>query len=197
MTTTIPVTTKQTIIETSGSGIPVWRAEDTGEIVNVFDEDPDNTHAFHIYGTAITNGYYQYIKDGSSVFSEPNTYYYYVGNHEKVFIHPEYYNFLGIDPDTKTRPKVNRIYQPYPIGRFIMLTNNFIKGTLNPITTRPLPTEPKYPSITIIQDALDVNNADLYEHRFNILDTQDTLNKLTNRLNNLKLKLTTLKQKPM
>ena len=191
----MPISTRPA--RSRGGGIPVWRAEDTGEIIDVDVRKQLETDVFNIYGTAITNGYYQYIKDGSSVYAEPNTYYYYVGNHDKSFIKKIYYNSLGIAQDTKTPPQANRIYQPYPVGRFIMLTNNFIEGTLNPVTTQPLPTQADYPKITIVKEALDLNNANLYEHRFNILETQDTLNTLTNRLNTLKLKLTTLKQKPM
>ena len=77
------------------------------------------------------------------------------------------------------------------------MTNHFYEGTLNPITTQPAPTEPEYPTITIINEALKENNNNLFNHRYTIIDTQETLNTLTNKLNNLKLKLNILKQNPL
>jgi len=172
-------------------GTPVWVAEDTGEIVDI------NCPQLYIYNKAVENNLFQYIKDGSSVYINGKTYYYYVGKHPSTFIPNSFYGFLKIPKNPTKPPQANRLYQPYPIGRFLMLTNNFIEGTLNPTTTQPEPTNAPYPQITIVQKALDINNNNLYNQRFNILDTQDTLNKLTNKINNLKLKLTSLKQKPL
>ena len=172
-------------------GTPVWVAEDTGEVVDL--ECPQ----LYIYNKAIENNLFQYIKDGSSVYINGKTYYYYVGKHPSTFIPKSFYAFLKLPAKPAQPPQANRLYQQYPVGRFLMLTNNFIEGTLNPTTTLPEPTNPEYPRVTIVQKALDINNNKLYEQRFNILDTQDTLHKLTNKINNLKLKLTTLKQKPL
>ena len=166
---------------------PKWIDENTGEIV-------EDIHSKFILNTAIMNNYYEYKKAGTSLYIKPNTYYYYTGSNMEAIVNSNLVSALYI-PESKR--KVNRIYQEYPVERYIMLSNNFIKGTLNPKTTKAVPTKPPYPSVTIIQKALDTNNNNLYEKRFNIIDTQDTLNKLTNRINNLKLKLTTLNQKPM
>ena len=183
---------------------PIWRDENTGEPVNVNDNNPENTNTYNILTSALTYKsndsstlFYQYITDGSSLYIEPNTYYYYVGMHPSSIIKPNLYPYMNIPPNPAKLPQVNRIYQAFPKPRYIMLTNNFIKGTLNPITTQPIPTQQPYPKITIISNALESNNANLYDQRFNIINTQETLTTLTNRLNNLKLKLAGLKQKPM
>ena len=209
MTTTIPITTiPTTTIPTTtippsisspsisshpslGVGRPVWRDENTGEVVEVYEQ------LYPIYNAAIINDTYQYIKDGSSIFINPKTYYYYTGNDDRVKIHPDLVNGLKIQNTTSNPARANRIYQVYPFERFLMLTSRSIEGTLNPVTTQPMVPEPYYPQITIIEEALKENNDKLYVQRFNIIDTQDTLNTLTNKLNTLKLKLNTLKQKPL
>ena len=176
---------------------PIWIDENTGAKIEVKDMNPLNTQSYNILGTAITNKLFQYISDGSSTYIEPNTYYYYVGNHPESYIDSDYYSSLGVPDNTVKRPQVNRIYQDYPNPRYIMLTNNYIQGTLNPITTQPAPTQPPYPQITIISNALDINTANLYDQRFNIINTQETLTALTNRLNNIKLRLESIKHKPL
>ena len=175
----------------SSGGLPVWIAEDTGLIVDVYDPKT------YIYNTAIGHNLFQYISDGSSVYIEPNTYYYYTGRDSISYINSSFFEFLNVPLDTSTPPQANRIYQMYPIARYLMLTNTYITGTLNPTTTKPLPIEIPYPEITIVNNALETNNDNLFDQRFNILDTQDTLTALTNKLNNLKLKLSSLKQQPL
>jgi hypothetical protein len=101
------------------------------------------------------------------------------------------------NPNLKDPQYANRIHQIFPIDRYIMLSNDYIPGTLNPETTQPPPPEQPIPLNTTVQLALSDNNAQLDKERYNILDTQDTLNKLTNKVNNLKLRLITLQKKPM
>jgi len=199
MTTNIPITTIPPPISSppissppsSGGGRPVWRDENTGEVVEVDEQ------SYPIYNAAIINDTYQYIKDGSSIFINPKTYYYYTGNDDRVKIKEDLINGLKLQNTALNPARANRIYQVYPFERFLMLTNRSYEGTLNPVTTQPIVTEPQYPQITIIEEALKENNNKLYEQRFNIIDTQDTLNTLTNKLNTLKLKLNTLTQKPL
>jgi hypothetical protein len=181
------------------SGTPVWRDENTGEEVDVYNtsQSIENIHKRLILSTAIQKKLFQYITDGRSIYIDPNTYFYYVGTHPKTYIDDSFYNMLSIPANPKNPPQINRIFQEYPRPRFIMLTNNFLEGTLNPVTTEPAPTQAPYPKITIIQNALDNNNANLNDQRFNVINTQETLNALTNKLNNLKLKLNTLTKKPM
>ena len=176
---------------------PIWIDENTGARVDVKVTDQRDYNNYNILGTAITNKFYQYITDGSYTYIEPNTYYYYVGKHPESMINTAFYSMLGVPDNTDKPPQVNRIYQDYPNPRYIMLTNNYIQGTLNPITTQPAPTQPPYPQITIISNALDINNANLYDQRFNIINTQETLTALTNRLNNIKLRLESIKHKPL
>jgi hypothetical protein len=178
-------------LQSSGGKRPVWRDENTGEIVEVYEQ------LYPIYNAAIINDTYQYIKDGSSIFINPKTYYYYTGNDDRVKIKEDLINGLKIQNTASNPARANRIYQVYPFERFLMLTSYYIEGTLNPVTTQPMVPEPYYPQITIIEEALKENNDKLYVQRFNIIDTQDTLNTLTNKLNTLKLKLNTLKQKPL
>lgn len=185
---TTPVTTLPTTLPPiigSGGGSPVWRDEGTGHEVEVTNQ------LYPILSVAIENGTYEYITDGSSVFINPNTYYYYIGNDPKTIIDDSLCKATGVPLNSK----VNRIYQLYPFKRFLMLTNRFYAGTLNPITTRPAPLELPYPTITTINEALKENNKDLYDQRYNIIDTQDTLNTLTNRLNKLKLKISNITRK--
>ena len=150
-----------------------------------------------IYNTSIINDTYQYIKDGSSIFINPKTYYYYTGTDDRVKIKSDLVNALKLQNTTSNPARANRIYQLYPFERFLILTNHYYEGTLNPVTTQPMPTQALYPQITIINEALKENTEKLYDQRFNIIDTQDTLNTLTNKLNTLNLKLNTLKQKPL
>lgn len=171
------------------SSIPVWIDENTGKQVDVYDPQT------RIYNTAIQNRYYSNITDqnNNSIFIDPNTYYYYSGPDPNYQMDSSLTQYLHI----KDPQYVNRIYQEYPLPRFIMLSNNYIQGTLNPKTTQPEPTYQQYPKITIINQALSENANNLNTQRYTIIDTQDTLNTLTNRLNTLKLKLNTLKQKPL
>ena len=192
--TTLPITTTYTPTPTTtkqplGVGIPVWRDENTGdEIKDIHDQSTN------IYSKAIENELYEYITDGRSLYIHPKTYYYYTGNDSQVIIPHEF----NIPNNTPLKPvKANRIYQPYPYPRFLMLTNRSYEGTLNPIITQPVPTQAPYPKITIVSESLNANNNDLYTQRYNIIDTQETINTLTNRLNNLKLKLSSIKQKPL
>jgi len=186
----------------SSGSIPKWIDESTGEIVEVYAQNAP------IYNTAISKGYFEY-KIGTDNYKvigygdDQYTYYYYSGSNPRAFVPIELLNAFPDLPkptnkqNVEIRLKVNRIKQEYPIQRYLMLTNYFHKGTLNPITTQPAPTYAPYPEFTIIKEALKENNDKLYTHRFDIIDTQETLNKLTNRLNNLQLKLSSLKQNPM
>ena len=51
-----------------------------------------------------------------------------------------------------------------------------------------------YPEITIIKDALNTNDETLSKIHYNILDKQDILNTLTQKLNNVKINISSLKE---
>ena len=187
---TPPLDPTTTMFVPSGNNEPEWIDENTGNPVNVFGPS-------FILQTAISKKLYEYINDGRSIYIYPNTHYYYTGPSDASNINKSFITSFGIDNEKGTKGKVNRIYEEYPKERFIMLTNYKFRGLLNPETTKPAPTQPEYPKVTIISNALEVNNKNLYDQRFNIINTQDTLNTLTNKLNNLKLKISSLNKKPM
>ena len=190
MTTTIPMTTKPQ--PESSSSVPVWIDENSGQIVPDSEIYPQN---FGVYNDAIVNKRFSNIIDpnNNSIFIAPNTYYYYTGLHSKYVIPKALTRYLGL----KNPSFANRIYQISSPSRYLMLSNNYMEGTLNPITTEPAPTKPPYPTITIVSEALKENSNKLDTERYEIIDTQQTLNALTARLNNIKLTLNSIKQKPL
>ena len=190
--TTTPTTTPTIQQPESSNSEPVWIDENSGEIV------PDAliySQNYGVYNDAISQNRYSNIIDpnNNSIFIAPNTYYYYSGLHSKYVIPKALTRFLGL----KNPTFANRIYQISSPSRYLMLSNNYIEGTLNPITTEPAPTKPPYPTVTIISEALKENSNKLDIQRYEIIDTQQTLNDLTARLNNIKLKLNSINKKPM
>ena len=54
-----------------------------------------------------------------------------------------------------------------------------------------------YPEITIINEALKENDGKLENIRYNVLDKQEDINLLTNKLNNINFNINTLKKQPI
>ena len=185
-------------LENANNGTrPIWLDENTGQQIPTKEI---RDQLANIYNDAILSDNFQNITDpnNDSIYIAPNTYYYYRGSDPEYTISPALTRYLRLTkPNLKDPQYANRIHQIYPIDRYIMLTNDYTPGTLNPITTQPPPPEQEIPLNTTVQLALSDNNLKLDKERYNILDTQDTLNKLANKVNDLKLKLNSLQKKPM
>ena len=69
-------------------------------------------------------------------------------------------------------------------------------GDRQPTTTAYIRRSARYPEITIIKEALRENNNKLQNVRYDIIDSSDEINTLTNRLNNLLFNIETLKKQP-